>query len=514
MNHSNFYRQLEDRFRGDRSIIKGKLWVYLDFILPLKTLQGSFKALDLGCGRGEWLELLQDQGIEAFGIDLDAGMLTACRERGLQAEEGDAIAALQALQSSSISLVTAFHVAEHLPFDDLLSLVTEAHRVLTPGGLLILETPNPENLVVATHNFYFDPSHQRPLPPALLDFTTEYAGFERSRILRLQENEALSRSDVPGFWDVLNGASPDYSVIAQKAGPAFLLKSIDGPFSADQGLKPETIASRYDHQISHRLAHIEQELAKAEAPIIKLESILEQSTLSLKDRIELEKRLAIAESHLLESKANASALLERIERSEQEARHYQKEMALLEMKAIESREALETHQNRIKELTLQCESTQNQAIEWHDQIHRIKGSLSWRMTKPLRGLRTVILWTAGLLKGILEGVLLLALAILLVPLSPILIIAVPWILRKPVLRNKIGQRVKHFPPLRRLLKLATRTISPSSVASAAGHEASANSSKNGQKPIQEPNKGPQLEKKSPALGKLSGQIHRRLQQSN
>ncbi|NBY21879.1 MAG: class I SAM-dependent methyltransferase [Gammaproteobacteria bacterium] len=143
MNHSNFYRQFEDRFRGDRSLIKGRLKVYLDFILPLKALQESYKALDLGCGRGEWLELLQDQGIEAFGIDLDPSMLTACRERGLLAEEGDAIAALQALQSSSISLVTAFHVAEHLPFDDLLSLVEEAHRVLQPGGLLILETPEP-----------------------------------------------------------------------------------------------------------------------------------------------------------------------------------------------------------------------------------------------------------------------------------------------------------------------------------------------------------------------------------
>ncbi|NBY21878.1 MAG: methyltransferase type 11, partial [Gammaproteobacteria bacterium] len=78
---------------------------------------------------------------------------------------------------------------------------------------------------MATHNFYFDPTHQRPLPPVLLDFTTEYAGFERSRILRLQENQALSRSDAPGFWDVLSGASPDYSVIAQKAGPAPLMKS-------------------------------------------------------------------------------------------------------------------------------------------------------------------------------------------------------------------------------------------------------------------------------------------------
>ena len=519
MNHSNFYRQFEDRHRGDRSLIKGRLKVYLDFILPLRGLQETFKALDLGCGRGEWLELLQDQGIDAIGIDLDPGMLSACKERGLNAQEGDALAALKALSSGSISLVTAFHVAEHLPFDDLLTLVTEAHRVLTPGGLLILETPNPENLVVAAHNFYVDPTHQRPLPPVLLDFTTEYAGFERSRILRLQENEALSRSDAPGFWDVVSGASPDYSVIAQKAGPASLMESIDDPFYADQGLKPETIASRYDHQISHRLGHIDQELTKADARAIKVEGALEalqdhhrtleKGIQNIEDRIELEKRLAIAESRLMESKANASTLLERVERSEQEARHYQKEMASLEMNASESREALESLQNRIKELTLQCLSVQNQAIEWHDQIHKIKGSISWRMTKPLRGLRTAILWTAGLLKGILEGVLLLALAILLVPLSPILVIAVPWILKKPVIRNKIGQRVKHFPPLRRILKLATRTISPSSASPEQGREASSssNSKRNSPQPVQEREKGP-------ALGKLSEQIYRRLQQSS
>ena len=107
MNHSNFYRQFEDRFRGDRSLIKGRLKVYLDFILPLRGLQETFKALDLGCGRGEWLELLQDQGIDAIGIDLDPGMLSACKERGLNAQEGDALAALKALPSSSIGLVTA-----------------------------------------------------------------------------------------------------------------------------------------------------------------------------------------------------------------------------------------------------------------------------------------------------------------------------------------------------------------------------------------------------------------------
>ncbi len=545
MNHSNFYRQFEDRHRGDRSLIKGRLKVYLDFILPLRGLQETFKALDLGCGRGEWLELLQDQGIDAIGIDLDPGMLSACKERGLNTEEGDAIAALQTLPSNSISLVTAFHVAEHLPFDDLLTLVTEAHRVLTPGGLLILETPNPENLVVAAHNFYVDPTHQRPLPPVLLDFTTEYGGFERSRILRLQENEALSRSDAPGFWDVLSGASPDYSIIAQKAGPTSLMESIDDPFHADQGLKPETIALRYDHQISHQLesidhvvataddrtikaegrlealeAHLEQigqQLASVDHRTIKAEGrlealeahdpALELSIKSIEDRIKIEKRLAIAERLLEESVANLTSLHKRIERYEQETCHYQKEVAALEMKTIESREALESHQSRIKELMLQCESVQNQALEWHDQIYKIQGSISWRVTAPLRWLRAAILWTDGLLKSVLEGILFLVLAILLVPLSPLLVIAVPWILKKPRLRKEIGEKVKHIPPLRRILKFAVRIISRDHPSPDAVYVANTSPNKKPTKVVSDMNNGAGLEKTRPALGRLSQQIH-------
>ena len=182
-----FYRAFEDRFRGSRELIKSRLRVYLPFIEPLTSIYGTCKAVDLGCGRGEWLELLVESGFEATGVDSDEGMLAACAERALPAERGDAISHLRRLPDNTIAVVSGFHVAEHLSFADLQTLVQEAVRVLKPAGLLILETPNPENLMVGTSGFYCDPTHHRPIPPTLLSFLAEFFGFARLKVLRLQE---------------------------------------------------------------------------------------------------------------------------------------------------------------------------------------------------------------------------------------------------------------------------------------------------------------------------------------
>ena len=88
--------------------------------------------------------------------------------------------------------------------------------MLMPGGLLILETPNPENLVVGTSHFYLDPTHQRPIPPELLSFLPEYYGFAKLKTLRLQERRELSGGKAPTLFDVLDGVSPDCAVVAQK----------------------------------------------------------------------------------------------------------------------------------------------------------------------------------------------------------------------------------------------------------------------------------------------------------
>lgn len=162
---SDFYRTFEEKFRGPRELVKSRLRVYLPFLRPLRGSFSTALAVDLGCGRGEWLELLYEQGFEAEGVDLDDGMLAACRDLGLKVQTGDALGYLTALPDDSQAIVSGFHLVEHIPFQVLLQLVAEALRVLKPGGLLILETPNPENIIVGATNFYIDPTHHRPIPP-------------------------------------------------------------------------------------------------------------------------------------------------------------------------------------------------------------------------------------------------------------------------------------------------------------------------------------------------------------
>jgi O-antigen chain-terminating methyltransferase len=247
-----FYRAFEDRHRGSRELISKRLEAYLPFANPLKTLYSSCPALDLGCGRGEWLELLQSQGFSARGVDLDDGMLDACRALDLNAEHGDALSALAALEDNSQVIVSAFHLVEHIPFDDVQKLVSEALRVLKPAGLLIMETPNAENLVVGTSSFFLDPTHERPLPLDLLNFLTEYSGFSRTKVLRLQEDPTLHESKHLTLMDVLGGASPDYAVVAQKASTPEQLGIFDACFDRGYGVSLESLAQRYEQQLQQR----------------------------------------------------------------------------------------------------------------------------------------------------------------------------------------------------------------------------------------------------------------------
>lgn len=244
---NSFYRAFEDRHRGSRELIKSRLTAYLPFLVPLTTSRTP-SALDLGCGRGEWLELLGESGFAARGVDLDEGMLAACRERGLDVATQDALASLRAQPDASLSLVSAFHLVEHIPFESVQELIAEALRVLEPGGLLVMETPNPENLVVATSGFYMDPSHLRPIPPLLLEFVVEFGGFARHRVVRLQESPQLHGTAPLELMNVLNGVSPDYSVVAQKAADLTVTTPFDTAFAASYGLDLATLAQRYQAQ--------------------------------------------------------------------------------------------------------------------------------------------------------------------------------------------------------------------------------------------------------------------------
>lgn len=273
MSDPSFYEEFERNFRGSREEIRGRLErAYAPLLAVLAERFTKPSVLDLGCGRGEWLELAQTFGIAAHGVDLDEGMLSACISRHLSVTHGDAVHYLANQPDANFALVSGFHIAEHLQFEMLRRLVSEAFRVLCPGGLLILETPNAENISVGALTFHMDPTHNRPLPSGLVSFLARYCGFERVAVLRLQENEALRAGTHARLIDVINGVSPDYAIVAQKIGPTELMKAFDGAFSQIHGLTIETLTSRFEDTIKYEsIARLEKTKVALQSRIEKLE---------------------------------------------------------------------------------------------------------------------------------------------------------------------------------------------------------------------------------------------------
>ena len=246
--------------------------VYLPFVEPLKTLYEAPEILDLGCGRGEWLDLVSCNGFQAKGVDLDEGMLSACRELNLDVCQADALDYLRGMEADSLSVISAFHVVEHIPFEVLRQLVDEAHRVLKQGGLLIMETPNSENLVIGTSDFYLDPTHQRPLPAQLLSFVAEYAGFARVKILYLHESPELVKAQRTNLFNVLDGVSPDYAIVAQKKATAEVFSIFDESFDRSYGIRLHTLSGRYDQQAELRAHKLKTEPHKLKTEPHKLKT--------------------------------------------------------------------------------------------------------------------------------------------------------------------------------------------------------------------------------------------------
>ncbi len=216
-----FYAAFEDRFRGTREDIRQRVSVYLPLVRDAGAGTSAAPIVDLGCGRGEWLELLRDQRLEARGIDSNRVMIAICRERELEVVEDDAIEHLQAQKAGSVGAITAMHVIEHLPFAHLIDLFDEALRVLKPGGIVVFETPNPENLLVGACTFYSDPTHQRPLPPEPMRFIAEARGFSDVRILRLHPYPpaAMVQGAAGELQDLINSllyGPQDYAVVGVK----------------------------------------------------------------------------------------------------------------------------------------------------------------------------------------------------------------------------------------------------------------------------------------------------------
>jgi SAM-dependent methyltransferase len=211
------YASFEDQFRGTTEEIKSRLEVYLP-ILRKADLDSNF--LDVGCGRGEWLELLRDAGMQGYGIDQNRVLVARCREKGLKVMQADAITHLQTLPDASVDFITGFHVVEHISFDDLIRMLDEMLRVLKPAGAVILETPNPGNFMVGSCTFYTDPTHRHPIPSPTLKFLLDSRGFARTEVMKLREwADAKLEGDselIKRFNEYFYSA-PDYAVVGWKS---------------------------------------------------------------------------------------------------------------------------------------------------------------------------------------------------------------------------------------------------------------------------------------------------------
>lgn len=178
--HSVYFQA---RFGGDEPVIRSQSEAFIELFT------GRERVLDLGCGRGIFLELLKEQGIGGYGVDLDERMVAQARQRGLEAFEQDALAHLESLPAASIDGVYARHIAEHVLPGDVVAILRALRRALQPGSPVIFVTPNVANLSVGAHTFWMDPGHLRPIPPDLFKFYLEVEGFRGVGVRTFQPSE-------------------------------------------------------------------------------------------------------------------------------------------------------------------------------------------------------------------------------------------------------------------------------------------------------------------------------------
>jgi SAM-dependent methyltransferase len=171
----DFYERFERHFRPTLHAGTTPLDHYRDVLADV--IYPSTPLLDVGCGRGDFIEALTQAGFPALGIDMNAAAVLDATERGLQAECVDALSYLTNCRPESFGAITMLHIAEHLEPTLLIEVLDGAMRALVPGGVLVVETPNPSNVVVGASAFYNDPTHLRPLTPAFLSFVLNDRGF-------------------------------------------------------------------------------------------------------------------------------------------------------------------------------------------------------------------------------------------------------------------------------------------------------------------------------------------------
>ena len=309
------YIEFENQFRGSRESILERLDQYKGVLAYVKEEYPRAKTLDLGCGRGEWLEKCKQYELSAQGIDASNSMIKYCKEEGLNACKGNIFKIMPHLKSNRYSLITAFHIIEHLENDKISKLLIEAERLLKNNGILIIEMPSIDNIYVSTDSFYLDETHINKIHPKLLTYKLGLNGFKSTEINYI--NGETEEDQTHLMKQLFYKVGQDVSIVASKktklptgkSGNAITDSIIKYP------AKREIIAEidlSYEnnikllHQVSRK---IKEESAKREAQLQ-----LQADQLQLKIN-ELSIKLELTEKELMEKKQTIEkSMILRIER--------------------------------------------------------------------------------------------------------------------------------------------------------------------------------------------------------
>ena len=172
MDNTAFLANLSQQERGDQVVIKAHLRRYVPYF------RGKRKVVDLGCGRGDFLELLKEEKIDAFGVEDNLVLVVQARKRGLIVKKTKIQSFLKSCKTKSVDGFFVSHLVEHLVPKDMMAAVAGIKRALKEEGVLVLITPNPLSLGVMTHSFWRDPTHVRPYPLDFLVELLESMGFQ------------------------------------------------------------------------------------------------------------------------------------------------------------------------------------------------------------------------------------------------------------------------------------------------------------------------------------------------
>ena len=355
------YIEFENQFRGSRESILERLDQYRGVLTYIKEEYPRAKALDLGCGRGEWLQKCQQYKLSAQGIDASSSMIKYCKKEGLNACKGNIFKIMPHLKSNCYSLITAFHIIEHLDNDKITKLLIEAERLLKKNGIIIIEMPSIDNIYVSTDSFYLDETHINKIHPKLLIYKLGIHGFKSTELNYINGEAVEEQTHL--MKKLFYNVGQDVSIVACKK---ITLPKLRG----GKGITDSIIKYPEKRQI---ISEIDLNLENS----IKL---LNQVSRQIEEESANREAQLLMQADQLQAKINQQA--------DQLQAKINQQADQLQAKINQQADQL---QSKINELTIKIELTENMLRE---QIHSIEKSIILRIEKKAYGITEVVLGKA------------------------------------------------------------------------------------------------------------------------